>query len=370
VGTVSAATGGGFQVDASHAFVTPGTFTAKVTITDANPAGDVAGSKATATAKATVAPLTITAQGVDISAVQDTAFSNTVVADFSASAGAQASDFRATISWGDGTMTDGTVTAVSGGGFQVAGSHTFKSGGSFTITTAITAVSTANGPSPDTATAMSTATVQAVSPNERFVDQAFLELLGRAATTADRQTFGAELNKGTSRVGLALQLQHSNEGLIHTVQSLYSQFLNRGADAGGLTDSVELLLSGGTVETLSRILLSSDEYFNDATKGGGTNSGFLAALYKDILGRAIESNAQTLFGQDLSSGTTRDTLVREVLECDEPTAIRAQRLYQQFDNRTPTANEVNNVATGLRQGATDALFIAGIIGSNEVFNQM
>src|SRR5260370_21028703 len=46
-------------------------------------------------------------------------------------------DFSATISWGDGTSSAGTITVVSGGTYAVSGSHIYASTGMFTIITAI-----------------------------------------------------------------------------------------------------------------------------------------------------------------------------------------------------------------------------------------
>jgi hypothetical protein len=47
------------------------------------------------------------------------------------------SDFSATITWGDGSTTAGTVSGPNGGPYTVSGSHTYSSTGNFTITTSI-----------------------------------------------------------------------------------------------------------------------------------------------------------------------------------------------------------------------------------------
>ena len=49
-----------------------------------------------------------------------------------------ASDYTASINWGDGSSsTAGTVSAAAGGGFEVKGSHTYAAAGQFTITVTI-----------------------------------------------------------------------------------------------------------------------------------------------------------------------------------------------------------------------------------------
>ena len=52
-----------------------------------------------------------------------------------------ASDYTATITWGDGTAsTAGTVSAVAGGGFEVKVSHTYATAGRYTTSVAISDV--------------------------------------------------------------------------------------------------------------------------------------------------------------------------------------------------------------------------------------
>jgi len=57
------------------------------------------------------------------------AFNGTVATFSSANAAATAKDFFAVINWGDGHLTNGTVTANTSGGFDVAGTNTFTTAG-------------------------------------------------------------------------------------------------------------------------------------------------------------------------------------------------------------------------------------------------
>jgi RHS repeat-associated protein len=52
-------------------------------------------------------------------------------------AGAAADDFTATIDWGDGGTSSGTVTADPRGGFDVSGSHTYAATGTYAVSVAI-----------------------------------------------------------------------------------------------------------------------------------------------------------------------------------------------------------------------------------------
>jgi uncharacterized protein (TIGR03118 family) len=98
-----------------------------ITITDRD------GSVAVATARAAQQDPVLTDPGVDIRATEGGPFSGVVSTFSDSSPLAQAGDFVATIDWGDGTTSPGSVTATSPGRFRVAGTHTYSSAGAFTI---------------------------------------------------------------------------------------------------------------------------------------------------------------------------------------------------------------------------------------------
>ncbi len=100
-----------------------------------------------------LAPSTFQATGVPVSATADAQFNGTVATFTEAVPDTVASDYTATIDWGDGTSTTAGTVGASGGGFAVSGSHTYANGGTYTTSVTITDVQGA------TATATSTANV-------------------------------------------------------------------------------------------------------------------------------------------------------------------------------------------------------------------
>ncbi|MDR3661699.1 MAG: hypothetical protein P4L86_15170, partial [Mycobacterium sp.] len=80
------------------------------------------------------------ATGTTITGNAETAFTGVVATFTSADVNPQASDFSATIDWGDGTTTAATGIAPdnSGIGFDVAGTHTYAAKGTYTLTVKIT----------------------------------------------------------------------------------------------------------------------------------------------------------------------------------------------------------------------------------------
>jgi Ca2+-binding RTX toxin-like protein len=82
----------------------------------------------------TVADAPLTATAANIIATEGTSTGQVTVATFTdANPDATAADFTATISWGDGTTSAGTVAAASGGGFSVDGAHSYAEEGQYTV---------------------------------------------------------------------------------------------------------------------------------------------------------------------------------------------------------------------------------------------
>ncbi|HEX9161048.1 MAG TPA: putative Ig domain-containing protein [Thermoanaerobaculia bacterium] len=89
-------------------------------------------------------------------------FTGAVAAFHDANTASPASDFTATINWGDGATSAGTIISTGGGNFSVSGTHTFASAGPFNVTVVVNDVggSTASG----TQAVSGTAAVPALSP--------------------------------------------------------------------------------------------------------------------------------------------------------------------------------------------------------------
>jgi hypothetical protein len=141
-------TKGSYSVSGTHTYTDDGPFTATVTLTD-----DGTGTAtATATTTAAVAD-SAKAIGTAISATEGSSFSGTVATFNDADSLDAASDLSATIVWGDGNSSAGTISGSASTGFTVTGSNTYADDGAFTATVQITEGSTT------VATATSTATV-------------------------------------------------------------------------------------------------------------------------------------------------------------------------------------------------------------------
>jgi hypothetical protein len=134
-GTIVDLGNGQFDVTSSHTFAEEGNYPLSVTLTH----DELPPVTFTGTARVADAPLTATAtpfvplQGIPLNATQVATFVD-------ANPLGQIGDFTATINWGDGTTSSGTVTQSRGVGtpFAVSGTHTYAAPGTDTVSATIT----------------------------------------------------------------------------------------------------------------------------------------------------------------------------------------------------------------------------------------
>jgi hypothetical protein len=163
-------TNGSFTVEGGHAYSDEGSEPLSVTLvrTSDNTSGTASGNVAVAEADA------LTPHAVSIAAMQNQSFSGTVATFSDGDTLNVAGDFTATINWGDGTTSVGTVIG-SNGSFTVSGTHSFAAVGQNTVKVTLTD----DTPGTATATANSTATVAAVAASLRYIGTGDFDANGR-----------------------------------------------------------------------------------------------------------------------------------------------------------------------------------------------
>jgi len=128
--TVTPNTGGGPQtLSASHTYAEEGKYATGLMLSGVTAAPGTA----------TVADAPLAGSGVAITVVQTpSAFSGTVARFHDADPAAALADYTATIDWGDGAQSPGTIAAGAGADpFAVSGTHAYGAAGPFTVTTTV-----------------------------------------------------------------------------------------------------------------------------------------------------------------------------------------------------------------------------------------
>src|SRR5581483_11791902 len=202
--------------------------------------------------------------------------------------------------------------------------------------------------------------------NQLFVMHLYQDLLGRPAETRVVSTFGAQLDAGSlTRRALVTAVEGSTEYRNKVVDSLYVQLLGRHADPTALSKWLGFLSQGGTMQQVEDLLLASDEYF--AGHGGGSNAGFLRALFQDVLARQIDPTGLQVFSQALANGVSRQKVALSVLSSAEADTLAVVGFYNRFLHRAADPAGTTANVNILKRGTTLEDMIALFLTSPEYF---
>jgi hypothetical protein len=94
----------------------------------------------------------------------------------------------------------------------------------------------------------------------KFIGNAYLDLLGREPTNAERTFWQSQLSGSTTRAQMAENLVTHDEYRAHAINGLYAKFLHRPPNATELNAGVQSLGSGATDEEVTSGLVGSAEY--------------------------------------------------------------------------------------------------------------
>jgi uncharacterized protein DUF4214 len=206
---------------------------------------------------------------------------------------------------------------------------------------------------------------QCYSNDELWIDELYLDVLSSEGDLAGIATLSELLKGGSSREDVALVFLQSVEYRTLLVQTWYQRFLHRSPTADEIANLVGMLV-GATDEDVEAAILGSDEYYN--SRGGGTNAGFVEALYQDILGRAPTDAEAHQWDVAIGAGATRNEVALQILASIEARTLLINSWFQTFLGRAPTPVELNFFLQQFGAGATDEQLLASLLGSQEYFD--
>ncbi|HET6880554.1 MAG TPA: peptidylprolyl isomerase [Pirellulales bacterium] len=220
----------------------------------------------------------------------------------------------------------------------------------------------------------------ALNNNQKYVDQLYHDLLNRSAEPAASQYWSNLIAGGQTRAQVALQIEDSPEYEGDIVTGLYQLYLHRAPEASALATYTALLIGGATPKQLAMGLVSSAEYFQN--RGGGTNQGFMSALFGDVLHRSVDAvSAAAVAPLDFSQEPIRLTMADAIFSSTEylqdlvsyPGAPSAGSgyvtygWYQAYLGRDADSTAIANGVTALQAGTSEQLYVANILGTDEYF---
>jgi hypothetical protein len=208
-----------------------------------------------------------------------------------------------------------------------------------------------------------------VSQFTGFIEQAYLDILGRAVDPAGLVYWTSLLNSGAPRAVVPAGLVNSLEYQTKTIDQMYRTYLDRPVDSSGLAFGLSFygkipLVSADVnfTDFLKGYILSSSEYFADA---GGSNSGYLTSLFRDLFGRGVDPNAAAFYGGQLASGASRLSVEKELQFSSEAINRQVNALYVHYLRRNGDAPGVGFFGTLLLSGGRMEDIIVSLVASDE-----
>ncbi len=206
---------------------------------------------------------------------------------------------------------------------------------------------------------------ECLAPEELWIDELYVRLLHREGDPAGILMYFQLILGGENRTQVALDFLHSTEYRDMLVAGWYQTFLHRSANPNEIAQFVALLQGGASEEQAMAAILGSDEYF--ASRGGGTNAGFIAALYQDLLGRPPSAAEQSQWDAAFGGGATRAQVALQILQSTEYRTDLIKSWFQAYLGRQPTAVELSFYLGHFTAGETIEMVQAEILGSDEFF---
>lgn len=354
-GAVAASGAGGIIVTGSHLYAEEGAQIVKVTIHD-NSSNTISAQDA-----ATVADAPLFGSGTHFLSSPGQTRHGVLVGSFTDTGGAEpAGNYSATIDWGDGTSSAGTITSLGGGAFNVFGDHVYGHPGVYSVTVSVADEGGA------TTTIRSLAGNGHADDDDAFIAQIFQDILGRDADPGAESQFASHLQHGGSRSELTTLITHSDEYYDQRIQQAYQDYLGRSADASGLATWRALLQSGLTDEQLEAAFIGSAEFYNHA---GGSDRAWVEEMYFDLLGRAPDAAGEAYWTNVLAQGGSRSQVAAGFAASIERDGQAVRNDYLSFLGRQPSQSEVDHWVNAFHNGATNEQVVAGFTASDEYFNQ-
>lgn len=200
--------------------------------------------------------------------------------------------------------------------------------------------------------------------NRMYVGAAYEALLGRAVDSAALATWTTLLDNGVPRAYMTNLLTHSPEYFGGIIEAAYEKYLGRQADPAGLIAWTAQMQGGLSDEVLEAYFIGSPEYY---LHSGGTDKGWVDAMYENLLGRAPDAAGEAYWVAALGTGANRGSVAYDFTVSPEREAQRITADYSEFLGRAPTGADIFGWLAGYEHGLTNENVVAEFVASDEYF---
>jgi hypothetical protein len=205
-----------------------------------------------------------------------------------------------------------------------------------------------------------------------WLTETYKVVLGRTPGSAELSGWLSWLQTTGTEDQLAAVINNSAEAHQHVwagwIQDAFQTYLGRSAGPADIASWTGAFQIGWSRDTFVATVLSSVEYQN---RVGASNTQFVTALYRDVLGRTASTTDVNAWAGLLQGGTSRAAVIAAFVGSFEyqwrKDMLWGASLYQNWLGRPASATELSAVAGSLTNGTPDTLWQLTVLDSIEFY---
>ena len=198
-----------------------------------------------------------------------------------------------------------------------------------------------------------------------YIDAVFQLFVKRTASTSEKQYWAGAVQSG-NRKALTQTLAVSDAWAGTRVADLYAKILGRTPDASGRAYWLDQIARGFRLEGAAVEFYGSNEYFS---RNGSNPSGFVAALYRDLMGRTADGAGLSYWTGFLQRGQlTRSGVAHNFYASIESRRDRVNRLHREIFGTTLAGSGLDAWADRL-SGLGDVQLAAELAATNSYWDR-
>lgn len=197
-----------------------------------------------------------------------------------------------------------------------------------------------------------------------WIDTLYGDVLGRDPSLSEINYWSGQIARGVSYLQIAQSFMVSDERRGGIVDSLYRQYIGRAADQAGLRYWIGMWSATGGPEHVQAGIIGSNEYYRQA---GGTDGGWVSALYRNILGRDVDQDGLDYWTQYIQTHS-KQSVVLGFVTSDEYRLGMIKGWYQQYLGRELDDAGAQFWLKQMKNGLKQEAIQNGILASAEYRN--
>jgi hypothetical protein len=195
------------------------------------------------------------------------------------------------------------------------------------------------------------------------VSALYWDYLGRLPSASDVSFWGRQIQAGAELNIVSAGFVNSDEYRLIRIDAAYRSILGRESEPAGRLNWLNGMRGGAlTTDDIETSFYASDEYY---LQRGGTDTTFVDALYKTLLGRT-GSSSEYAFWSALVQQHGRAWVIDQFWDSTETISQRVAGMYKLYLGRTPDAGGLASWV-GVALSIGDSGLRAGLSGSDEYF---